>query len=123
MWTWIGTMTPHKLTWGFAYNSPIAQWVAIALLAGFAFTSDRKPLPRTRETSMLFGLWGIFTLTTVFAIAPDMAWIQWERVSKIFLITWITLLLFQDRSRIRYLILVIAGSIGFFGVKGGIWAL
>src|SRR5262249_26686442 len=91
IWTWIGTMTPHKLTWGCAYTGPVAQSVAIAILAGLPFARDLKPLPRTRETYMLFALWGLFTLTTIFAIAPDMAWIQWERVSKIFLFVWITL--------------------------------
>jgi len=37
--------------------------------------------------------------------------------------TFITLVLFQDPKKLRALLWVIALSIGFFGLKGGIWAL
>src|SRR5690349_21222873 len=123
MWTWIGTMTPHRLTWGFAYDWPLAQAVAIATLAGLLFARDRKPLPQTRESYIVLALWIMFTVTTVFGIAPETAWPQLEKISKMFLFVGITLILFQDRARLRYLALVVALSIGVFGLKGGIWAL
>lgn len=25
MWSWMGCMNPHRLTWGFAYSFPFAQ--------------------------------------------------------------------------------------------------
>lgn len=123
MWCWLGYMTPHRLTWGPFHSMQFAVMVAIATLAGLLFTKDRRPLPWTIETYLLAGLWVVFLASTVFAMYPDLAWDYFWKVSKILLFTFIPLLLFQDRERMRYLLLVIALSIGFFGLKGGIWAL
>jgi probable O-glycosylation ligase (exosortase A-associated) len=123
VWSWLGYMNPHKLTWGFAYSAPFAQMAALATLAGLAFTKDRAPLPRTRETYLLFALWGVFGMSTVFSLHPDDAWLQFQKVSKILFMTFVTLLLFQDARRVKTLLWVIALSIAFFGVKGGIWAI
>lgn len=123
LWSWIAYMNPHRLTWGFAHDAPFAQMIAIATLLGFLFTRDRSPLPRTRETYLLMALWTLFTLSTVFALYPDLAWEQWQKVSKVFLFTFLTLMLFQDRTRLRYLFLTIALSLGFYALKGGIFAI
>ena len=32
VWTWIGFMNPHRLTWGFAYDMPFAMIVALVTL-------------------------------------------------------------------------------------------
>ena len=123
VWSWLGYMNPHRLTWGFAYDMPFAQMVALATIGGILFTKDRHPLPWTREVYLLLALWGMFFLTTLFAIEPEAAWIQFIKVSKILLMTFMTLLLFQDPKKLRILIWIIALSIGFFGLKGGIWAV
>jgi probable O-glycosylation ligase (exosortase A-associated) len=116
-------MNPHRLTWGITYSMPFAQFVALATLPGFLLTRDRQPLPRTRETYLLLTLWGFFTVSTVLSLVPELSWPQWERVSKIMLFTVMTLMLFQNRQRLRCLLLVIAGSIGFYGFKGGLFAI
>jgi len=123
VWSWIGYMNPHRLTWGFAYRMPFAQMVAVATLAGLLFTKDRYPLPRTREVYLLIALWGVFFLTTLFALYPEDAWLQLAKVSKILLMTFVTLMLFQDAKKLHALIWVIALSIGFYGLKGGVWAV
>jgi len=123
MWCWLGYMTPHRLTWGPTHNMPFAMMVAIATLLGLVFTGDRRPVPRTEETYLLLALWTVFTLSTMLALYQDFAWDQWVKVSKILLFTFIPLLLFQDKKRFRYLLLVVALSLGFYGFKGGIWTL
>lgn len=116
-------MNPHRLTWGSASTFPFAQLVAIATLAGIPFARDRKPIPWMRETYLLAALWLMYTLSTFEALYPDEAWAQWEKVSKVLLFTFVTLKFFQDRGRLRCLFLVIALSIGFYGLKGGVWAI
>jgi probable O-glycosylation ligase (exosortase A-associated) len=123
VWSWLGYMNPHRLTWGFTRDWPFAQVVAIVTLGGLLFTKERAPLPRTREVSLLFLLWTIFLFSTLFAAYPDAAWEQLAKVSKILLMTFVTLVLFQDPTKLRMLLYVIALSIGFFGLKGGIWSL
>jgi probable O-glycosylation ligase (exosortase A-associated) len=123
VWSWIGYMNPHRLTWGFAYSMPFAFMVAIAVIIGAFFTKDRYSLPRTREVFLLLLLWFTFFLSTLFAVYPQDAWEQLSKVSKILLMTFITLLLLQNPKKLRMLLWVIALSIGFFGLKGGIWSV
>jgi len=70
---------------------------------------------------MLLALWIDYTFTTILSYYPDMAWPQLEKVSKILLFTFLTLMFFQTRERLRALFMVLALSIGFYGLKGGIW--
>ncbi len=123
VWAWIGLMNPHRLTWGLAYSMPFAMLVAIATLGGLVFTSDRRPLPRTRELYILIALWGVFVLSTFQALYPLDAWDYLSRVSKILLMTFVSLLLLQDEKKLRAFVWVIALSLGYFGLKGGLWAL
>jgi len=123
IWSWIAYMAPHKLAWGFAQSLPVAMLIGGATIAGFLFIKDRKPLPRILGV-WLFLLLGIhFTITTFFAINPDLAWGKWNWVSKSLLITFVTMWLFQDRSRLRALFMMIALSLGYYGLKGGLWVL
>jgi len=123
VWSWIAYMAPHKLAWDFAQSLPVAMMIGGATIAGFLFTKDRKPLPRVLGVWVLFALTIHFTITTTFAINPDMAWGKWDWVLKALLITFVTMLLFQERSRLRALFMVIALSLGYYGVKGGLWVL
>jgi probable O-glycosylation ligase (exosortase A-associated) len=72
---------------------------------------------------LLVAFWILCFFSTLFAFFPTDAWDYFIRVSKIFLMTFLTMFLIQDAKRIRALIWVIALSIGFYGVKGGIWGL
>jgi len=53
---------------------------------------------------------------------PEEAWNYFINISKILLMTFITLRLFQDPRRLIILTWVIVLSLGFYGVKAGIWA-
>src|SRR5687768_2934324 len=123
VWSWIGYMNPHRLTWGFAHDLPFAQMVAIATLCGLIVTKEKYPLPGVREVYLLVLFFLIMSLSTLFAYYPVDAWDQFDKVWKIFLMTFITVILFQDPKKVRALIWVIALSIGFYGLKGGIWVL
>ena len=122
VWSWLGYMNPHKMSWGFAASMPFAQMVAIATMAGLLVTKERYPLPKVREFYLLVLLWLIFLLSTIFAEYPTSAWQQMEKVSKILVMSFVTMALFQDRQKIKALLWVISLSIGYFGFKGGLWA-
>ncbi|HID41482.1 MAG TPA: putative O-glycosylation ligase, exosortase A system-associated, partial [Pyrodictium sp.] len=86
-------------------------------------TRDRRPPPLTRETVVLalFTLWMV--VTTLFALEPEAAGRQLEKVLKIQLFTFVTMMLIFNRERIHWLVWAIVLSIGFYGVKGGIFTL
>lgn len=123
VWSWIGYMNPHKLGWGFTHSLPVAMVFGGLTIVTMFMTKEKKGIPLTRETVLLFLLCILFTITTFFAWVPDDAWAQWDKVMKIFLFTFVTMMLIYGRERIRALVVVIALSLGFFGVKGGIFVL
>ena len=122
-WYWIAYFVPHGLTWGFAKTFPVAVLIGGATLVGFLFTKDRKPLPKDWTTYFMLACVVQFTLTTILAHNPDLAWGKWDRVMKILLMTFVTMSLFQDRARLRWLYMVPALGLGFYGVKGALWVL
>lgn len=122
-WSWLGYMNPHRLTWGIAYSMPFGMMVMGMTLLGLPFSRDVKAPPRSTEVFLLTALWGWFLVTTIFAYYPADAWEQFMKVSKILFGTYLTLMLLQDERKLRALIWIIALSLGFFGFKGGIWAI
>src|SRR5262245_31517700 len=122
-WTWLGLMNPHRLTWGVLTQVPWAMLVAILTLVGFVFARDRRPLPNVREVWLLLAFWFVCLLSTLGAEYPNDAWDQLTKVSKIFFMTLIMLCLLQEERKVRALIWVLALSVGFFGIKGGIFSI
>jgi probable O-glycosylation ligase (exosortase A-associated) len=123
VWAWIGFMNPHRLTWGFAYNLPFAQIVAVAILIGMFFSRERKRVPWTRESVVLLLFVAWMQITTFFAFNQAGAWQQWDKVWKIQLMVFITLILMRRPERLHMLIWIIVLSLGFYGVKGGIFSI
>ena len=123
MWYWLAYMNPHRQSWGFAYDMRFAQMVAVTMLAGFVFARDRRPFVWCRESVLMLLFWLWVTLSTVFAVYPDSAFDKWTEFSKVLLTTFLIIPLFQDRQRLRWLLLVIVASLGYFGTKGGIFVL
>jgi probable O-glycosylation ligase (exosortase A-associated) len=121
IWSWFGFMNPHRLCWGFAYNFPFAQIVAVVTLIAVLKSKEPKQIPWTRETVLLlmFILWMLFT--TFFAFNPDGAWEQWDKVWKIQLMLFVMLMLIDTKQKIDWLVWVIVLSLGLYGVKGGIF--
>lgn len=123
LWSWISYMNPHRLAWGFAYSFPFALIVAAVTVAAFLFSREKKEIPWTRETVLLlvFISWMLFT--TFLAFYPEWAWQEWNRVWKIQLFVFLTAILINDRYKLDWLIWVIVLSLGFYGVKGGIFTI
>ena len=116
-------MNPHKLCWGFAQTLPLAFVMAITLLLSLLLSKEPKRivwLP-VNILLILFILW--MTITTVFAFEPSEAWPLWDRMWRIQLITFITMIVIKSRLEIYRLIWVIVISMGFYGIKGGIFTV
>ena len=123
VWCWLGFMNPHMLCWGFARGFPFAQIVAITTLASILLNKEPKQIPWTRETKvlLLFIIW--MFITTFFALNPAGAWAQWDKVWKIQLMIFVTLMIVRTPEQLKALVWITALSIGFYGVKGGIFTI
>lgn len=123
VWTWISLMNPHRLCWGFAFDFPFAYIVAIVTLAAMLFSREQKRIPWSREAIVLLAFLAWMLLTTFFAVYPSLAWPHLEKIAKIFLMIFVTLMLMQTKERINLLVWVMALSLAFYGVKGGIFTI
>ena len=123
VWSWIGYMNPHRLTYGFAYSFPWVMLIAIVTLVSLAISKESKKIPWSTVSVLLalFLLWTGFT--TYFAVMQDSAWDKWQQLAKTFLMVFVTLMLVKTRKRMDWLVWVIVVSIGFYGLKGGVFTL
>ncbi|OGA98607.1 MAG: putative O-glycosylation ligase, exosortase A system-associated [Burkholderiales bacterium RIFCSPHIGHO2_12_FULL_61_11] len=121
-WTWVSIMNPHAYSWHLS-SMPVAAAIAISILLGLLLTKDRRNFFLTRETTllMLFMLWMCITLP--FSFYFDQSFDLWNRVMKIDLMVLVAMVVLYSKKHITMLAWVLAGSIGFFGVKGGLFTL
>ncbi len=123
LWTWISLMNPHRLTFGFAQSTPLAALAAGAALISLLVTRDKLRIAWSPAIVFLFLFVFWMCLTTIFALDPETSWNQLSKVLKIQLMTAIALLALQKRRHIDLFILVNVLSIGYFGLKGGIFTI
>ena len=123
VWSWLGYMNPNRLCYGFAVSFPWVQLIAIVTLASLVFSKDSKRIPWSAVSVLLvmFLLWT--GLTTFYAVVPDSAWAAWQEFAKILVMVLVTLILVNNRERMHGLVWMIVVSLGFYGVKGGLFTI
>src|SRR5437773_9564034 len=122
-YAFLGVFTPQSFTWGFARTFQFSQIVAVSTILGMFISSERKTFPAQRELAFLVLLWAFMAFSTFFALYPDNALEAYIYVSKVFLMVVVTAVLINSREKLHSLIRVIGLSLGFYGLKGGIFAL
>src|SRR5512132_4146326 len=74
LWSWLGYMNPHRLTFGFAYSFPWVMLIAVVTLVSRVVSKESKRIPRS-TISVLLALFLVWTrFTTFFAAVPGAAW-------------------------------------------------
>jgi len=123
LWAWLSYMNPHKQCWGFAMNMPFAYVTFVVTAISMFMSKEPKRIPWTRETILLviFLLW--MSLTTYMAFYTHLAWEGFIKVLKIQAGTFMTLMLINSKERLRIFVWIIAVSIGYYGIKGGIFTI
>ncbi|CAM5366885.1 putative O-glycosylation ligase, exosortase A system-associated [Rhodanobacter lindaniclasticus] len=116
-------MNPHRLCYGFAVSFPWVQLIAIVTLASLMFSKESKKIPWSAVSVLLvmFLLWT--GLTTFFAVLPDLAWVRWQAFAKVLVMVFVTLIMVNTRERMHVLVWVIAISLSFYGIKGGVFTM
>jgi probable O-glycosylation ligase (exosortase A-associated) len=123
VWTWLGFMNPHRLAWGFSTTMPFAMIVAVTTIVAIFISREPKKFSRQPEMLLMLVFLAWMLVTTVMAYYPALAWEQFNKVWKIFLMIFVATLVINTRERLQALVWVIALSIGFYGVKGGLFTL
>ncbi|MCV2368739.1 putative O-glycosylation ligase, exosortase A system-associated [Roseateles oligotrophus] len=123
LWTWVSIMNPHKLAFGFAQNMPFAAIAAGVTLVSVLVNRDKLKLDFTPPIKVLcvFIFW--MCLTTAFSVHFDPSLDYLKKVMKIQLMTLIAAAALRERKHIELFIWVNAMSIGFYGLKGGLFTI
>lgn len=121
--TWISLMNPHRLTYGAAYDFPFAALVGGVTLVSLLFSKEPKRFPITPVTIALIIFIGWMTLTSFFALEPHLVWEEWQRVMKTLFVIVLAMAVIHTEKDIKLFAAVSALSLGFYGLKGGIFTL
>lgn len=123
LYTWVSLMSPHRLTYGFAYDFPFEALIVVATLISLLANKEEKKFPLTPVTVTLLLLIAWMCLTTFSALEPDRAWAEWNRVMKTMFLTGVALMVIKTKQEVIDLAWVVALSLGFYGFKGGVFML
>lgn len=123
-WIWVSLMVPHALAYGFMVGKPVAMMTGGVTLLGLLISTDPKRLPFVAPVMLLilFSLWMV--VTYFFSLVPSQDNLaQLDKVLKINLFTLVTILAIHTRKQVDILIAVVAFSVAFYGIKGGIFTI
>ncbi|GGC97101.1 putative O-glycosylation ligase, exosortase A system-associated [Undibacterium terreum] len=123
MFIWVSLMNPHRLTYGAAYDFPFAALIVVITLISLLASKQPKKFPVTPAVVVLLIFIGWMNLTTFSALEPVRAWTEWNRVMKTMFLLMVVLVSVNTKKEIQALAWTIGLSIGFWGLKGGIFTL
>lgn len=124
-WVWMGVMNPHRLAYGFAHGAPWSMVIALALFASMLLHRDKLEKFPTNGVSILLAIWilwiGVSPLLTSFY--PEKEFTYWSRAFKVLLMVLAALMVIKRRRDLDWLVLVLVISIGYYGIKGGVFTV
>lgn len=124
LWSWISFMNPHREVWGFATALPWAAIVLAATVAGCVMAREPKKFELNPLTALFLVLMACFTVTTLLGTGdPEVRWDRYDRAVKMIIGLLLTASLLTDRWRLHALVWLMVVSIGYYGVKGGIFTI
>lgn len=120
-WTWVSIMNPHRLGWSFVVNFPVAMLIAGCTVLGVFITRDRRQWPLAAPVVVLvvFVVW--MCITSIFGLYPIGE--MFSRVMKIMFMVVLAMAVLTTRKNIDQLVWVLVLSLGFYGVKGGVFTV
>lgn len=125
VFSWLAYMRVQDLTWHFARDIRWSYYVAILTFAGFLFQRDRQRwfLPDLRCFLMMV-LVVLVGIGVVASEGPDaFQFRRYMEYVKIVAVALFTTAIVRNREQLRILLWIIALSLGFYGVKAGIWGI
>lgn len=119
----VSLMNPHRLSYGAAYSFQFAQIIVVATFIGILASREQKRIIWSPPVVvlLLFNLW--MFVTFFFAFEPENALVVGDRVLKIMLMVWITILVVRTKQDVKWLVLAVALSLGFWGMKSGLFTI
>ena len=122
-WIWIALMSPHQYVYGIAGSLPVNLVQAVVTMAAWLVSKEPKRFPLNTCTLLLLLFMAWITLTTVTSLAPETAWELWQRNIKNLFLGLVIAGLMTNRIRLHALAWTVVFSLGYFGIKGGLFTI
>jgi probable O-glycosylation ligase (exosortase A-associated) len=116
-------MLPHSHAWGFMYDFPVAMLIGITTIIAYFISKEPTKIALEKPIFWLF----------MFYVMVFFSWLLHDKtpfinelamkVLKVQFFTLIILAMLTSRKRIELALLVVALSIGFYGIKGGVFTI
>ena len=126
VFSWLAYMRVQDLTWGFARDIRWSFYVAILTFAGYLLNRRDGPsgFRLDAKTSAMLALVVLVGIGVAVSEEPDAyQFKRYVEFVKIVGIALFTTAVVQNREQLRVLLWIIALSLGFYGVKAGIWGV
>lgn len=124
-WVWMGVMNPHRLAYGWAHDAPWSMVIALTLFVSLIVNRDKLVRFPTNGVTLLLLLWilwiGISPL--LFSFYPEREMSFWSRAFKVLLMVLVSLIVVERRQHLEALVWVLVISIGYYGLKGGVFTV
>lgn len=124
LWHWLSLMNPHLLTYGgFAGGLPLIITTAVVTLLSWLVSAEPKKPPMTKLAFvyLFFVVW--MSIGTLFAYAGPQAVDKWDETMRKLIMVAVTMAMMTTQARLIIIVTVATMSVGFFGVKGGIFSI
>lgn len=120
---WVSVMSPHiEFGWRTA-TWPIAMVLALATMLGLLLTRDRQSPFVGAPVWFLLAFWVWCLVGYPFSIHVADSTAMVEKVTKIYILIFLTLMLINTQRKLEWLVLAMVVSLGFYGVKGGLFTI
>lgn len=123
VFAWVSIMNPHRLAYGPAHDFPFAAMVAGITLIAMVTSKEPRRYPVMPVTVLLLVFAAWMSITCFFALAPWLVWMEWNRVMKTLLMVVVTITVLNEEEDLKKLMWILGLSLGFFGLKGGLFTL
>lgn len=122
LFSWLAYMRPQDLCWGFAKTIRYSLYCAILMYSGWFFHEQRKFTKWSTPMRWMIGLFACLTISLLLARKDpnDNQVTKYVDLAKVFLVTYFTVGMVDNRDRFEKLVWTIGMSLCFYGVKYGI---
>ncbi len=122
LWLLFSIMNPHQETWSLN-TVPWNLIIALVTVGAWILSPEHKSPPRGTTTFLIVLLFCWTTFNTFFAFDPSTSWFFWNRFWKTLVMALFAGTITISMVRFHALMWIVALSLGFYGVKGGLFTL
>lgn len=123
LWVWVSLMNPHRYTYGFALDAPVAAIAAASTLVGLLFSRDRESPFKGAPVAFFASLTIWITVSWLLGLDVSGDYDKWTKVMKINVMVLVALALLRSKEHIFVLTWVMTLSIALLGAKGGLFTV